>query len=522
MREEDEEEEANDARRRGKLFAFGALIGMGGAAKIYACRRVANGAPYSHADTFLMNVQRVDARYVIKVSPLSPSAANASAAARDDSASAALAAPPVHERASPWNGASAAMRRERDFYDAARRLRVVRERAPFPIGCYAGATLDGRRSFIAMERFDCDLRAHLSRAARSGSEIDHVVTSGPSDVVATEATTSLGPLARGSRACARYAARIRDARYAASRVLAALRYCHELGFAHGDVKSANVLVTYHAKFPFSLRHARIALSDFGLARRYVDADGAHWPYDETRRTYGTSAYMSVDAHRGVRSSRRSDIESFGWSCVEWFSDGGELPWTPRRASGGASRTDKSAILAAKLRAIESVAAIGWCPRRSTTSRRPTDRASQMRRVDDATANALLVACGYVARSDAYYAALATLVLSTDASVAMSGLLSCGEQSHAEARYDAEPPYDELTRLLTIDWSWWCVVDGACGATGAVFRDALTRPGVVEHGVDALTRPGVVEHGVDALTRGTGRAYERRDDEDDATYGSATI
>jgi serine/threonine protein kinase len=488
----------------GHLYKLEELLGVGGAAKIYACSRVTRSGPDPLGRTaFVMDPPRVDITYVAKVAT-----------------------------------ESSAAQRERDFYETVRRMTVRGTLTlAFPVGYYASAMLDGSRSVIAMERFDRDLRTHLAQA-RSDAKARRGVLAAPSG--------------KADRADADRM--IADVRYAATRVLAALRVCHDLGFAHGDVKAANVLITYDPSFPGSLRHARVALADFGLSRRFANVDwgrsganasyllGPHVRYEETRRTYGTAAYMSVDAHRGVRSSRRSDIESFGWSCIEWFGDGSELPWTPprrtdtrprdpsgrtdtrprdpsgrtdNRGEADRSATDtrprdpfglrpqrhsrsgrtpsaasKTAILVAKLRTISAIDAItsdlkvrigpqasAAKPIGATTARTPDrpsglggkadrpsglhapDRAAQLRGADatfsssssssSSYAFALLEACGYVARSDAYYFALALLALTTDVSVTMNGLVG------AEASYDAIPAYDKLTHLLSVAWSWWC-------------------------------------------------------------------
>lgn len=112
-------------------------------------------------------------------------------------------------------------------------------------------------------------------------------------------------------------------------VLDALRTCHDAGFSHGDIKAGNILIDDRTvpKSDGYLPRFRVALTDFGLCRRYIDeATQKHVEFVENPgKIHGTKAYMSVDAHLGVPSSRRSDIESLTWCVVEWF--GGILPWT---------------------------------------------------------------------------------------------------------------------------------------------------------------------------------------------------
>lgn len=70
---------------------------------------------------------------------------------------------------------------------------------------------------------------------------------------------------------------------------------------------------------------RIYLIDFGLASKYVDANGAHRPFfmDERRAHDGTLEFTSRDAHLGAHS-RRSDLECLGYNLVYWSQ--GELAW----------------------------------------------------------------------------------------------------------------------------------------------------------------------------------------------------
>ncbi|KAG4065014.1 hypothetical protein HA402_004137 [Bradysia odoriphaga] len=70
---------------------------------------------------------------------------------------------------------------------------------------------------------------------------------------------------------------------------------------------------------------RIFLIDFGLALKYLAANGTHKPFcmDERRAHDGTLEFTSRDAHMGAHS-RRSDLECLGYNLIFWSQ--GWLPW----------------------------------------------------------------------------------------------------------------------------------------------------------------------------------------------------
>lgn len=70
---------------------------------------------------------------------------------------------------------------------------------------------------------------------------------------------------------------------------------------------------------------RIFLIDFGLASKFMDANGHHRPFcmDQRRAHDGTLEFTSRDAHMGAHS-RRSDLECLGYNLIYWCQ--GTLPW----------------------------------------------------------------------------------------------------------------------------------------------------------------------------------------------------
>ncbi|XP_043910858.1 serine/threonine-protein kinase VRK2 isoform X2 [Protopterus annectens] len=102
------------------------------------------------------------------------------------------------------------------------------------------------------------------------------------------------------------------------RVLDILEYIHEHEYVHGDIKAANLLLGYRDE-------NQVYLADYGLCYRYCP-NGNHKEYKENPKKAhnGTIEFTSLDAHRGVDPSRRSDLEILGYCMLRWLC--GELPW----------------------------------------------------------------------------------------------------------------------------------------------------------------------------------------------------
>ncbi|XP_013370122.1 PREDICTED: serine/threonine-protein kinase VRK2 [Chinchilla lanigera] len=121
------------------------------------------------------------------------------------------------------------------------------------------------------------------------------------------------------------------------RMLDVLEYIHENEYVHGDIKAANLLLGY--KSP-----DRVYLADYGLSYRYCP-NGNHKQYQENPRKghNGTIEFTSLDAHKGVALSRRSDIEILGYCMLRWLC--GKLPWEKNLKDPVAVQTAKTNLLA---------------------------------------------------------------------------------------------------------------------------------------------------------------------------------
>lgn len=74
-------------------------------------------------------------------------------------------------------------------------------------------------------------------------------------------------------------------------ILYAIEFMHQKGYAHGDIKGANVMLK---------NDNQAYLVDFGLVVRFK-RDGVHQKYEikPERRHNGTIEYTSRDAHTGA-------------------------------------------------------------------------------------------------------------------------------------------------------------------------------------------------------------------------------
>ncbi|XP_076021450.1 serine/threonine-protein kinase VRK1-like isoform X2 [Genypterus blacodes] len=97
-----------------------------------------------------------------------------------------------------------------------------------------------------------------------------------------------------------------------------LEYIHENEYVHADIKAANLMLGYGDP-------ENVYLADYGLSFRYCP-DGVHKEYKEIgkRGHNGTIEYTSLDAHKGVAPSRRSDLQILGFCLLHWMC--GSLPW----------------------------------------------------------------------------------------------------------------------------------------------------------------------------------------------------
>jgi len=109
---------------------------------------------------------------------------------------------------------------------------------------------------------------------------------------------------------------ISNPRSIAKDVLNSLRFMHDKGRLHLDIKPHNIFID---------KLGRAVLGDLGLMTTWaISSDNAR------SSRCGTYSYMSVDVHRKTTPTRRSDLESLGWVLIELF--GGHLAWKSAKSS----------------------------------------------------------------------------------------------------------------------------------------------------------------------------------------------
>lgn len=101
-------------------------------------------------------------------------------------------------------------------------------------------------------------------------------------------------------------------------MLDVLEYIHDNEYVHADIKAANLLLGHRDP-------SKVYLADYGLSYRYCP-NGEHKEYKENPKKghNGTLEYTSIDAHKGVATSRRGDLEVLGYCLLHWQC--GTLPW----------------------------------------------------------------------------------------------------------------------------------------------------------------------------------------------------
>jgi len=101
--------------------------------------------------------------------------------------------------------------------------------------------------------------------------------------------------------------------------ISVLEEIHNLGHIHRDIKPSNFAIGLQGE-----NRRKIFLIDWGLARRYVSADGSVRAQRNATGFRGTARYASINSHAGKDLSRRDDLWSVFYILVEFSK--GSLPW----------------------------------------------------------------------------------------------------------------------------------------------------------------------------------------------------
>lgn len=106
----------------------------------------------------------------------------------------------------------------------------------------------------------------------------------------------------------------------ADQMLRRIQHTHTRGIIHRDIKPANFVIGAEA------RARTVYILDYGLSQVYYDTKkGKHVKPERNQGFTGTPVFASLNAHEGLRQSRRDDMESIGYVLIYFLN--GELPWT---------------------------------------------------------------------------------------------------------------------------------------------------------------------------------------------------
>ena len=106
----------------------------------------------------------------------------------------------------------------------------------------------------------------------------------------------------------------------ADQALLRLQYFHKRGYIHGDVNPENLSIGK------SHKSNQIYLTNMSLAARYINKkDGEHLPFSDKHNYQGSLSFSSINSQRGLKLSRRDDLESLGYVLVYLLN--GSLPWS---------------------------------------------------------------------------------------------------------------------------------------------------------------------------------------------------
>ena len=109
-----------------------------------------------------------------------------------------------------------------------------------------------------------------------------------------------------------------------AQMLESISTLHRIGYVHLDVKPSNFAIGREGD-----TYRRVIMLDLGMSRPH------RAPFKDAATSQpfrGTTAYASINVHRGLDSDRRDDLWSLFYSMVEFVS--GELPWRKYKKDRG--------------------------------------------------------------------------------------------------------------------------------------------------------------------------------------------
>ena len=127
----------------------------------------------------------------------------------------------------------------------------------------------------------------------------------------------------------------------AGQVLDRLEFIHGRGYLHRDIKPQNLLTSLNPAVK------TVYLTDFGLAKKYINEFHIHIPYRVDMSIAGTLYFASNNTLRGIQPSRRDDLECLVHVLIYFLK--GELPWGKREVgTRGSAEATKLKVTPAQL------------------------------------------------------------------------------------------------------------------------------------------------------------------------------
>ena len=116
-----------------------------------------------------------------------------------------------------------------------------------------------------------------------------------------------------------------------------LKHIHDKNIIHRDIKPENFIIGQNDPDV-------VYLIDFGFARKYRSSrTGKHIKFSNTGHVIGSWIFSSHNVIRGYESSRRDDLESFGYMLI-YLAKGGWIPWLKCYRMNDLRKIDKAKII----------------------------------------------------------------------------------------------------------------------------------------------------------------------------------
>lgn len=123
-------------------------------------------------------------------------------------------------------------------------------------------------------------------------------------------------------------------------LLEQIKLIHESGFTFNDIKLDNILVGYPKTFENHKDYQhKIRMIDFGLAQKYMDAEGNHIPAIRERFFQGNLIFASKHCFNLVTHSRRDDLISLSYLLLYLID--GDLAFLSKDGDSAGAPEDNS-------------------------------------------------------------------------------------------------------------------------------------------------------------------------------------